>query len=147
MCARLCLKCWKGQCRKWFKSINSSCNGNQIRIYCVRGKYMNHIHFTGLFLCQINVLIHKHYVYIQFLYNTIQNTSLLLLYLISAFKAPEVDRKHVLLLPDIFGIKKQAYTTWWGESPTHGTYIDPKDLLTPDTERSLSHYGRVTFHW
>ena len=44
-----------------------------------------------------------------------------------------------------FFIKKQAWTIWWGEAPTHGTYIAPNYLLTPDTERSLSQCGRVTF--
>ena len=32
-----------------------------------------------------------------------------------------------------------------GEAPTHGTYIGQIDLLMPETERSLSKYGRVNF--
>ena len=85
-------------------------------------------------------------IYIHFLYNIIQNISHLWPCLTYAFKSPEVDRKYVLLLPEMFLHQKQANNIWWVEAPTYGTYIAPEYLFTPETEWSISKCGRVTFH-
>ena len=54
-------------------------------VSCVRGKYANHLHHTGYSISCRNTYIQVYKIYIQFLYNIIQNTSHLWPYLLYNF--------------------------------------------------------------
>ena len=136
----------KAQSRKWFKSVDICGTGTRFRVSCVRDKYANHIHHARFMILLKSFNINIYEIYIHFLYNLIQNTSHLWPCLTSAFKASEVDRKHVILLPEIFFHQKNKPGLFDGVKHQHMEHILPQIfLLTPETERSHSQCGRVTF--
>ena len=136
----------KAQSRKWCKSINTSRTGTRNWVSCVRGKYANHLHHMGLMMPRPKLFIYIYYIYIQ------TSFTILPIILHTFDLVLPMLFKHLKLIENMFYyylrcfcIKKKAQNILWGEATTHGTYIAPKDLLTPETERSLSQCGGVTF--
>ena len=136
----------KAQSRKWCKSIKYSRTGTRPRVSCVRGKYANHLHHTGFMISLTNCYIQIHNIYIYFLYNLIHNNSHLWPCLTYAFKAPEVDRKYVLLLPEMFLHKKKP-RIYYGVKHQHMEHILPQSIYWHQRQREVFHnVGEWFFH-
>ena len=121
-----------------------SCIVNQTWVSYMRGKFANHLHHTVplIFIpkCQCTYIYNIHAIPLQSKILHIFDLIFCMIF------------KHLQLIENILyfhlrylSIKQQAYNKLWIEEPTCGTYIAPKDLLTPDTERSPSQCGRVDF--
>ena len=147
MCARLCLKCWKGKCRKRCKSIKSSHTGTRSQVSCVRGKYANHLHRTGLLVHTLNIYILIQYLYMNLHYNIIQNTSHLSLYLPSDFKAPQMIRKYVLLFQSFLASNNKP-RLHDGVNHQHMEHIFTRRIYLHQRQREVFHnMGEWHFHW